>query len=347
MRKIHKTLTDETFKNSKYIHYLEYALEIDNFKKEYFKQYSIMLDVFQTIILLKNILVADSDRTIADKITDLEINLEKCLFGELDNDSDKYKYSTRDIKSLFDKHTRYLFNKFKEWYEYLSNIGKLDIVEHEILAEIQRLEDINFDDIVKGDLTYKKDKNSNYKIFISKFNHLFYDRKFEEEYKDSFEKYYGKLTSEDYDILKDTYNLVASANNGITNKKFNKTIRSLNENDDYRAIFEIYLKSLNISVPETIKAHHSIEHTMMCGCIVRNLKLTYDDVANNFDLYYFLYKMKLVKKVIKSTNKDITTTIFKELTLVYNFYNKNEYEKALEITHQIIERNKDLFIRIS
>ena len=145
MKNIHKTLTDDIFRNCKYIYYLEEYLKTDNIKKTHLKQYNIMLDIVKTIIELKNILVADSDRTIADKITDLEISLEKCLFGELDNDSEKYKYSTRDIKGLTDKHTRYLYNKFKEWYEYLSNIGKLDFVEKEILNEMYRLENNNFD----------------------------------------------------------------------------------------------------------------------------------------------------------------------------------------------------------
>ena len=349
MRNIHKTLTDDIFRNCKYIYYLEEYLKTDNIKKTHLKQYNIMLDIFKTIIELKNILVADSDRTIADKITDLEISLEKCLFGELDNDSEKYKYSTRDIKGLTDKHTRYLYNKFKEWYEYLSNIGKLDFVEKEILNEMYRLENINFDDIVQKRFSFKKNKNSKYKIFICKFSRLFNDEKFAEEYKTNFEKYYGKMTEKDYNLLKSVYNLVASANNGITNKLYNITIRPLNDTDNAFSIFDIYLKSLNLSVPFSVKAELYLVHTLNCGKIVNNLEkqsnITYDDVANNFDLYNFIYRMELTN--INDTNKDITTTIYKELTMVYKLYNQKEYEKALEITHQIIERNKDLFVRIS
>ena len=70
-------------------------------------------------------------------------------------------------------------------------------------------------------------------------------------------------------------------------------------------------------------------------------------MANNFDLYNFLYELKVNQSTWKETNKDITKTILNELNLVYDLFNKNEYEKALEITHNIIERNKDLFIRIS
>lgn len=347
MKNIHKTLNDEIFRNSKYILYLERYLETDNIKKTHLSQYNIMLDVFKSIIELKNILVADSDRTIADKITDLEITLEKCLFGELDNDSEKYKYGTRAIKGLTDKYTRYLYNKFKDWYEYLSNIGKLDMVEEEILNEMERLEKVRFDDVVKGSLTFKKNKDSKYKIYISKFNELFYDEVFEEEYKTNFEKYYGKLTDNAYDILKNIFNLVANANNGITNKLYDIKIRPLNDNDDYNSIFELYLNSLNISVPYEIKARYSIGHLIDCGRIVQDLGITYDDVSNNFDLYNFIHIMKLNPKIIKGINKDIVKTIYKELIQVYNLYNSGEYNKALDITHKIIERNKDLFVRIS
>lgn len=351
MKNIHKTLNDDTFRKCKYIYYLEKHLETDNIKKTHQKQYNIMLDVFKTIIDLKNILVADSDRTIADKITDLEITLEKCLFGELDNDSEKYKYSTRDIKGLTDKHTRYLYNKFKEWYEYLSNIGKLDFVEKEILNEIYRLENINFDEVVKGHLTHKKNKNSNYKIYLCKFNPICYDKKFLKEYKINFEKYYGTLSNDEYYILKNLFDLVANANNGITNKIFNRPFKKSTDDDTCVSIFQLYLNTLNISAPPNVIEHRSLIHTCSCQEIFeyfeKDKNITYDDVANNFDLYNFLYELKVNQSTWKETNKDITKIILNELNLVYDLFNKNEYEKALEITHNIIERNKDLFIRIS
>ena len=351
MKNIHKTLNDDTFRKCKYIYYLEEYLKTDNIKKTHPKQYNIMLDVFKTIIDLKNILVADSDRTIDDKITDLEITLEKCLFGELDNDSEKYKYSTRDIKGLTDKHTRYLYNKFKEWYEYLSNIGKLDFVEKEILNEIYRLENINFDEVVKGHLTHKKNKNSNYKIYLCKFNPICYDKKFLKEYKINFEKYYGTLSNDEYYILKNLFDLVANANNGITNKIFNRPFKKSTDDDTCVSIFQLYLNTLNISAPPNVIEHRSLIHTCSCQEIFeyfeKDKNITYDDVANNFDLYNFLYELKVNQSTWKETNKDITKTILNELNLVYDLFNKNEYEKALEITHNIIERNKDLFIRIS
>ena len=46
------------------------------------------------------------------------------------------------------------------------------------------LENINFDKIIEKHMTIKKDKNSDYKIYLCKFNRICYDNKFEEKYKD-------------------------------------------------------------------------------------------------------------------------------------------------------------------
>ena len=84
-----------------------------------------MLNIYKTFILINNIIFADSNKSINDKIFEIELELEKCLFGSNDNDSEKYQYSTRTIKGLLDSNSRILFNKFIEWYDYLMNINKL------------------------------------------------------------------------------------------------------------------------------------------------------------------------------------------------------------------------------
>lgn len=55
MGKRHNTLTDDIFRNSKYIRTLEQVLEIEDFRKEYKEQYDIMLDVYKTLITINNI----------------------------------------------------------------------------------------------------------------------------------------------------------------------------------------------------------------------------------------------------------------------------------------------------
>ena len=67
-------------------------------------------------------------KTIVEGINEVKEGLDNITVptkvSELDNDSNKYKYSVRQINGLFDKHTRYLFKKFVEWYEYLDNISE-------------------------------------------------------------------------------------------------------------------------------------------------------------------------------------------------------------------------------
>ena len=159
------------------------------------------------------------------------------------------------------------------------------------------------------------------------------------------------MSNDEYYILKNLFNLEANANNGITNKIFNRPFKKLTDDDTCFSIFELYLNTLNISAPPSIIGNHSIIHTCSCQEIFeyfeKDKNITYDDVANNFDLYNFLYELKVNQSTWKETNKDITKIILNELNLVYDLFNKNEYDKALEITHNIIERNKDLFIRIS
>lgn len=351
MKKRHNTLDYKYFHKTKYIKTLEREFNIANFKTEYIEQFDIMYDIFKTLILVNNIVFADSNKNKQDKITDIIIELEKCIYGDLDNDSNKYKYSVRQINKLLDKHTRYLFKKFIEWYEYLSNIGKLDNVAQEIEKEMYRLENINFDKIIEKHMTYKKDKNSDYKIYLCKFNRICYDNKFEEKYKTDFEKYYGTLSNDEYYILKNLFNLVASANNGIINELFNKPLVKITDTDTHNYIFNLYLNTLNISVSPQTMARRSIIHISCCQEIFeyfeKDMNITFNDIANNFDLYNFIYELNSNQSIWKEANKDITKTLLNELNHIYKLYNENKLDKALEITHNIIERNKDLFIRIS
>ena len=173
MGKRHNTLSDDIFRNSKYINALERELGIDDFRKEYKEQYDIMLEVYKMLITINNIIFADSNKSINDKIYEMELEFEKIVGEQVDEENGekrKHKYSVRTLKGLIDSNTRYLFNKFVEWYDYLMNFNKLDMVKQEVEEEMTRLENIDFDKVVKGSLLYEKNKNSNYKIYTSKLD---------------------------------------------------------------------------------------------------------------------------------------------------------------------------------
>ena len=79
MGKRHNTLSDDIFRNSKYIATLEKELKIDDFKKEYSDQYKIMLDVYKTLIIVNNIIFADSNKSIYDKNIEVDEALTECI----------------------------------------------------------------------------------------------------------------------------------------------------------------------------------------------------------------------------------------------------------------------------
>ena len=250
MGKRHNTLSDDIFRNSKYVKTLEKELGIDNFRKEYKEQYDIMLNIYKTFILINNIIFADSNKSINDKIFEIELELEKCLFGSNDNDSEKYQYSTRTIKGLLDSNSRILFNKFIEWYDYLMNINKLDQVKQDVEELMNKLEYVGFDNVIKGKIEYKKNKDSNYKIFISKFNNLYAENKtFLDQYKHDYNNTYG-IDLSDNEMLEIAfiYDMVASANNGLAYFYSSEDISNYNlsEKSSYKDYYSAYLSALNI-----------------------------------------------------------------------------------------------------
>lgn len=364
MGKRHNTLSDEIFRNSKYIKTLEKELGIDNFRKEYKDQYDIMLNVYKTFILINNIIFADSNKSINDKIFEIELELEKCLFGSSDNDSEKYQYSTRTIKGLLDSNTRILFNKFIEWYDYLMNINKLDQVKKDVEEQMQKLEYVGFDNVIKGNLEYKKNKDSNYKIFISKFNNLYTDNKaFKDQYKQDFNDSYGiDLTDEEMLEIAFIYDMVASANNGLSYYYSSEDISSYNlsEKSSEKDYYSAYLSALNIDFSDKELFELNTEIFMQrCFKTIKRIEKQGKDVPlnkfiANFDYYYFRENFRIIEKkpsTIKIKN-DLLNKIVNDLIDIYKLIENeeeinNNYQVAFDKVQKIIDRNKNMFERLS
>ena len=358
MGKRHNTLSDDIFRNSNYIHTLEQALDIEDFKKEYKDQYDIMLDVYKTLITINNIFFADSNKNKKEKTNEIIDNIEKLIYKSIDDD--RAKYSVRTIKALIDSNTRLLYNKFNEWYEKLSyNDNYFDTLKLEIEEEMQKLESIDFDKVIKDTILYEKSKDSNYKIFLSKFNNLYASNNtFIEQYKKDYQDNYGiVLNDENIEDIAFIYNLVASANNAIVKvltkekfQEFNINTRSMSE-DFYRA----YLSSLHIDIKDD-----TLFQTLSSIFIKELLAITEDldqnipfnEVINHYDYYYFIVGMKKVIHCdeIKIQN-DLLNKIMKDLkeieVLIQEQENQEHYKQAFNIVQSIIERNKKIFERIS
>lgn len=364
MGKRHNTLSDDIFRNSKYVKTLEKELGIDNFRKEYKEQYDIMLNIYKTFILINNIIFADSNKSINDKIFEIELELEKCLFGSNDNDSEKYQYSTRTIKGLLDSNSRILFNKFIEWYDYLMNINKLDQVKQDVEELMNKLEYVGFDNVIKGKIEYKKNKDSNYKIFISKFNNLYAENKaFLDQYKQDYNNTYG-IDLNDNEMLEIAfiYDMVASANNGLVYFYSSEDISNYNlsEKSSYKDYYSAYLSALNIDFCDNTLFEENTEIFMQrCFKTIKRIEKQGKDVLlnkfiANFDYYYFRENFRIIAKkpdTIKIKN-DLLNKIVKDLIEIYNLIEneeeiENNYLLAFDKVQNIIDRNKNFFERLS
>lgn len=366
MGKRHNTLSDDIFRNSKYINALERELGIDDFRKEYKEQYDIMLEVYKMLITINNIIFADSNKSINDKIYEMELEFEKIVGEQVDEENDekrKHKYSVRTLKGLIDSNTRYLFNKFVEWYDYLMNFNKLDMVRQEVEEEMTRLESIDFDKVVKGGIEYEKNKDSNYKIYISKFNNLYTDYKaFTKQYKDDFLNTYGiDLTSEEMRYIIFIYDMVAYANNGIVKKLYDKEPidLGLDEKSSPEEYYKAYLSLLHIDIKDNDLFKNNSESFLEKAIVVSKILIekdqkTYysielDDFINTFDYYYFMVSMQdIIDNKIKVVFDNILINkIINDLKEVYELVKEENYKVAFDRVQAIIERNKKMYERLS
>lgn len=378
MGKRHNTLSDDIFRNSKYINALEQALEIDDFRKEYKEQYDIMLDVYKTLITLNNIFFADSNKNKKEKTDEIIDTIEKAIYKSIDDD--RAKYSVRTIKALVDSNTRLLYSKYSEWYEKLSyNENYFDTLKNEIEQEMTTLENIGFDNVVKGSLLYEKNKNSDYKIFVSKLDYLYPNNKdVWKEYKQNFYDTYGiQLTDREKNDIYLIFKLIAYANNGIVKLLFQDEIKDfeLTVQDNAEDYFKAYLTSLNIDIKDNKKFMNKADNFLNELLITNNVIMEQleNDTKNehiieishieiepfiaNYDLYFFYVNMeKITTGLYELTIKaDVVVKLINDLKEIYNLMYGNvptitdekQVQEAFGKVQNIIDRNKKMFERLS
>ncbi len=378
MGKRHNTLSDDIFRNSKYINTLEQALEIDDFRKEYKEQYDIMLDVYKTLITLNNIFFADSNKNKKEKTNEIIDTIEKAIYRSIDDD--RAKYSVRTIKALVDSNTRLLYNKYSEWYEKLSyNENYFDTLKNEIEQEMTTLENISFDNVVKGSLQYEKNKNSDYKIFVSKLDYLFPNNKdVWKEYKQNFYDTYGiQLTDREKNDIYLIFKLIAYANNGIVKLLFQDETKDfeLTVQDNAEDYFKAYLTSLNLDIKDNKKFMNKADNFLNELLITNNviieqlenstknehiIEISHIEIESfiaNYDLYFFYVNMeKITTGLYEFTIKaDVVIKLINDLKEIYNLIYDNvptitdekQVQEAFGKVQNIIDRNKKMFERLS
>ena len=378
MGKRHNTLSDDIFRNSKYINTLEQALKIDDFRKEYKEQYDIMLDVYKTLITLNNIFFADSNKNKKEKTDEIIDTIEKVIYKSIDDD--RAKYSVRTIKALVDSNTRLLYNKYSEWYEKLSyNENYFDTLKNEIEQEMTTLENISFDNVVKSSLLYEKNKNSDYKIFVSKLDYLYPNNKdVWKEYKQNFYDTYGiQLTDREKNDIYLIFKLIAYANNGIVKLLFQDEIKDfeLTIQDNAEDYFKAYLTSLNIDIKDNKKFMNKADNFLNELLITNNvimeqlendtknehiIEISHIEIESfiaNYDLYFFYVNMeKITTGLYEFTIKaDVVVKLINDLKEIYNLIYDNvptitdekQVQEAFGKVQNIIDRNKKMFERLS
>lgn len=353
-------INDNIFSKSLYIKTLEEELGIKNFKKEYREQYEIMLDTFRTLILVNNAFYSDTNGGLEDRIELATNILAKYLYKD-DSETTK-KYGSRKINNLFDEYCISLNKKLFKWYEVLQTPAnylkthpkELDIIKEEISNEIKILKFINYDYTIENNIILKKDSNTKYSKYLSKFNYLNPQREqFIKEYKkDFYDTYKQMLSNEDIKNITYVYDLIVSLNNGIVDlinyNKPNEVNGFMITQDDN--IFYYYLK-------RELKIKPLINSTLYkeeCNLFYTNLKKivkfyelekikSNDDIqpfydkrtkiyylaVNYYNFFLFKYNMDLLlksnitiknKRIAKIMNDYILElkNIYNELLIIYN-----------------------------
>lgn len=377
----HKTLRDNVFRHSKYMKVVNEEYGCKDFKiycnenKECEGHYDFMLETFIIMIDLYNCFYCDSNDGINKKLTNARNILGNYLYKDYNEETEetksedgKNRYSIRFLANIKERYSAMLHSKLKTWYENFESINEkspiLKSIIEEIRKEMERLEKVCFDNIVKEELDYEKNKDSDYKIYISKFDDLYnYSNDFIMEFiKNYNSKSVEPLTEEEISNICMTYNLVAKACNGITIISKNLPIKNyeLNERSMPKDYYYAYLDSLNIN-----KNDYSfrINSTMFMLNAIMTYKntcaprgLTLNQMMNNYDIYFFFEQMEdIVNKNDFVVNDRQIQKDIQDLRLVYEILMKSKnvdevfqnIKFASEIIHEIIKRHEKYFIRVS
>lgn len=314
----HRVLEKNDFRNSKYMQVVNKQVGCKDFKKfcdenkEYKGQFDFMADTFKTFILLRNCFFSDSNLALHDKVENAQKIIGKYLFSDFDektnetiSEEGKLKYGVVFIRNVCEKYSTHLYRRINEWYsEYLNNytLGtNIDLVLDDIEKEMTRLEKVCFDDYVKENINFKKNKSSNHKIFISKFDSLYsrfeeFTNEFVKEYNDN---HITPLNNEELGRVALIYKLMAKCCNGITSLLENKPEENLNINERTTPteLFNIYLNQLNFNETRFDFKMEATKFMLEASMLASHCKLrgiSFNQMMNNYDMYYFFEKMQSV-----------------------------------------------------
>ena len=350
--------------------------ESKNKESKFYGQYDILLDIFQTFIIVFNHFYSDSNVGIETQAKEARISIEKLIYK---NDiSQKHKYSANAIKELCDSRARRLYKLMESWQkDDLLNIAtNKEKILTRLIKEMKELEEVGFDNVVSNDFEYQTKwlkYYTKYSIVISKFDNIYSGKEnFIKEYKEYYYNENGvELTDDDIEELTPLYRLVANANNGLAKVISNYKIEdyNINERSSTKYIYKAYLKSLKIDYNdiETFEETSQIFKaalTLLCREVNKKGHFSIVDVLDNFDMFSFMVSMEeIVEEDVCCEYKDIDK-ILTDLKEVYKIINsiknsgltmddldtmkKDYYIPAYNIIKSIIKRKNNMcFVEVS
>lgn len=379
----HRLIDTNDFRNSKYMQVVNKQVGCKDFKKfcdenkEYKGQFDFMVDTFKTFVLLRNCFFSDSNLSINDKVEKAQKIIGKYLFSDFDEENNetlsengKSKYSVRFIQNVCERYSTHLYRRINEWYfDYLDNYtlnSNIKPVLDDIAEEMARLEKVGFDDYVKENINFKKNKTSDYKIYLSKFDSLYsgYEEFTEEFIKEYNDNHITPLNDEELGRIGLVYALMAKCCNGITKVLENKPQEEFNidERTTPTELFNIYLNQLNFNETRfdfRMEATQFMLQATLLYSKVGSRGITFDEMMNNFDMYYFLDTMQTTvnKDDFKITDEQIQKDL-QDLRDIYKLiYTQAKsvdemlelFKKGLTLISNLISKKRiaNYFIRIS
>lgn len=376
----HNVLTDDVFKNSKYVAFVEKTHNIKNFRKEYREHYDMILDIYKTFISLNNCFFSDSNLSNADKVENALKIMEDLLFVDYE-ESEKRKYRVQDIRDILDKRCRHIYNLIEEWYNDLETLSSKDInnsitlknMKKDIKKEMADLEFAEFDSINLENISYQRNTIKNYRNYtkyFSKFDNIYIKSKeFKQEFKNKFYENNGiKLDDNDLNKLGLLFKLLSSLNNGLVNIITDyKLDEEISQGTSVDELYKIYLKSCNIDYENENFIDNSRDFLCFQG-IIKNkideeLKFNNTILLERFDLFFFYltmeqcfysHKIKVKSDFINKLQNDLID-IYKQ----FKDIKKKEKELSLEEikeqyfipiykkANDMIKRYGDVYERIS
>lgn len=379
----HRLIDTNDFRNSKYMQVVNKQVGCKDFKKfceenkDYKGQFDFMVDTFKTFVLLRNCFFSDSNLSINDKVEKAQKIIGKYLFSDFDEENNetlsengKSKYSVRFIQNVCERYSTHLYRRINEWhFDYFDNYtlnSNIKPVLDDIAEEMARLEKVGFDDYVKENINFKKNKTSDYKIYLSKFDSLYsgYEEFTEEFIKEYNDNHITPLNDEELGRIGLVYTLMAKCCNGIIKVLENKPQEEFNidERTTPTELFNIYLNQLNFNETRfdfRMEATQFMLQATLLYSKIGSRGLTFDEMMSNFDMYYFFDKMQEVvnKDDFKITDEQIQKDL-QDLREIYKLTHTKAksvdkmlelFREALTLISNLISKKRitNYFIRIS